>query len=238
MYFYTANVRGIRLNYGSWKESWLVTLKSGWRKDIQQVKWEYIANMCEYIHRDVLFNVGLSTADKNTSRAIRRTGKRTAYMAKLESRWDWYTVSRRPTVFLHDIIVDECRHELQTKAQIKSIRQQAINLTRNSTAWTWTRTFHGFHTSLRAILLATFQRLGLNNAQKPILSSLVFVSHHSERNSLMKSPATSIWATRTSRFYPGSLGFDSSLRYSQPQHVLCCFLQYLSWRQVPSTPFP
>jgi hypothetical protein len=44
--------------------------------------------MYEYELRDVLFNVGLSTADKETSCAILRAGprlKRTAWKAKLES---------------------------------------------------------------------------------------------------------------------------------------------------------
>jgi hypothetical protein len=137
MYFYHAKVwtGGIRLNYGSWKESWLVTSKLGWRKEIQLVKRAHIGNMFEYIHRDVLFNVGLSIADKETSCAIRCAGPRwesTAYKAKLESRWDIYCVMQTHRVFLHDIIVDEWRHELQTKAPIQSNPiNQSINQSDN-----------------------------------------------------------------------------------------------------------
>ena len=40
------------------------------------------------------------------------------------------------------------------------------------------------HWHPQAILLATFQRSGLSNAQKPILQSLAFVSQHSERKLL------------------------------------------------------
>jgi hypothetical protein len=148
--------------------------------------------------------------------------------------------------FLHDIIVNDCRHELPSTDQIHSNKSIKLNRQQTSSETLQHRREHEHFMGTTILSNQSWQIS--NEADSKMRKSQYYHRWCSFRiipNEThwwnRQHPADldrSISATSTSRFYSGGLRFDSSLGYWQPQHVLCNFLQYLSWRQVPSTPFP